>query len=57
MYVSQLVTEGTIYARIDRPARIVSFSRRKDANEVLNEWSSDIRTLLGLVEKIDHLLP
>lgn len=56
-YLSHLVTDGTIYARIDRPASIISFCKPRDANEVLNSWSHDIKTLLGLVDKIDHLLP
>lgn len=55
-YISELVTSGTIYARIDRPAGVVSFVRKRDADDVLNEWSSDVRGLLGLLERIDHLI-
>ena len=31
-----------LYARIDRPAGIISFAPPKSPNELLNEWSSDI---------------
>ena len=55
-YLSQLVTDGTVYARIDRPAKMVSFAKARSADEVLNEWSSDMRSLLGLPERIDHLI-
>ncbi|WEW57554.1 proteasome regulatory particle subunit [Emydomyces testavorans] len=55
-YISDLVTSKTIYARIDRPARIVSFAKPRDADDVLNEWSNNMQSLLGLLERIDHLI-
>ena len=55
-YISDLVTSKTIYARIDRPAQIVSFEKKSDADEVLNEWSGNMKSLLGLLERIDHLI-
>jgi 26S proteasome regulatory subunit N5 len=55
-YISQLVTAKTVYAKIDRPARIVNFAKTRDADEVLNEWSADMRSMLGLLERIDHLI-
>ena len=55
-YISSLVTSKTIYARIDRPAQIVSFEKKRDADEVLNEWSGNMKSLLGLLERIDHLI-
>lgn len=55
-YISQLVTAKTVYAKIDRPARIVSFAKTRDADEVLNEWSGSMKSLLGLLERIDHLI-
>lgn len=55
-YISELVTLKTIYAKIDRPARLVNFSKPRDADDVLNEWSSDMKSLLGLLERIDHLI-
>ena len=55
-YISELVTNKTIYAKIDRPARIVSFAKPRDADDVLNEWSGNMKSLLGLLERIDHLI-
>ena len=55
-YLSQLVTDKTVYAKIDRPARVVSFAKARNPDEVLNEWSSDMKSLLGLLERIDHLI-
>ncbi|KAI7421964.1 hypothetical protein KC332_g42 [Hortaea werneckii] len=55
-YISDLVTSKTIYARIDRPAGVVSFEKKRDADEVLNEWSGSMKSLLGLLERIDHLI-
>lgn len=55
-YISELVTSKTVYARIDRPAGIVSFAKPRSADDVLNEWSYNMRSLLGLLERIDHLI-
>ena len=55
-YISDLVTAKTIYAKIDRPARIISFAKPRDADDVLNEWSGNMKSLLGLLERIDHLI-
>ncbi|KAL2122198.1 hypothetical protein VTJ04DRAFT_2653 [Mycothermus thermophilus] len=55
-YISELVTAKTVYAKIDRPARIVSFAKPRDADDILNEWSFNMKSLLGLLERIDHLI-
>ncbi|KAG5916114.1 hypothetical protein E4U61_003954 [Claviceps capensis] len=55
-YISDLVTSKTVYAKIDRPARVVSFAKPKDADDVLNEWSHNMKSLLGHLERIDHLI-
>ncbi|RKF75413.1 26S proteasome non-ATPase regulatory subunit 12 [Golovinomyces cichoracearum] len=55
-YISHLVTTKTVYAKIDRPARIVNFAKPRDADDVLNEWSGNMKNLLGLLERIDHLI-
>lgn len=55
-YISELVTSKTVYAKIDRPARIVSFAKPRDADDILNEWSHNMRSLLGHLERIDHLI-
>ena len=55
-YISSLVVNKTIYARIDRLAGIVSFVPRKDPNTILNEWSQNINSLLDLIVKTNHLI-
>lgn len=54
--ISDLIVNGTIYARIDRPSGIITFNKPKDPNELLNEWSYDISSLLTLVESTSHLI-
>ena len=54
--MSQLVIKKTIYTRIDRPAGIVTFRENKDPNEVLNEWSHNLNSLMALVSKTTHLI-
>ncbi|KAI8636203.1 PCI domain-containing protein [Parasitella parasitica] len=55
-FLSKLVVSKTIYARIDRSAGVVNFQTKKDANEILNNWSNDINSLLSLIEKTCHLI-
>lgn len=55
-YLSELVTAKTVWAKIDRPAGVVSFEKKRDADDVLNEWSGNMKSLLGLLERIDHLI-
>ncbi|SCZ98477.1 BZ3500_MvSof-1268-A1-R1_Chr7-1g09171 [Microbotryum saponariae] len=55
-FLSSLVSSKTVYAKIDRPAGIVSFQAPKSGDEVLNEWSSDVGKLMGLIEKSTHLI-
>lgn len=55
-FLSQLVTKKTIFARVDRPAGIVTFRESKDPNDVLNEWSTNLSSLMSLVSKTTHLI-
>jgi len=55
-YISDLVVNKSIFAKIDRPMGMISFRKRKDANEFLNEWSTNVNNLLGLLEKTCHLV-
>lgn len=55
-FISKLVTQGTIYARINRPERIITFAKPKDSNDILNEWSNNISDLLNHIETIGHLI-
>ena len=37
-------------------ALTVSFQKTRSADAVLNEWSGNMKSLLGLLERIDHLI-
>lgn len=52
----KLVTDKSVYARIDRPAGIVDFRKKRNVNDVLNAWSGDVSKMLDLVEKTSHLV-
>eukprot|EP00164_Ancoracysta_twista_P000435 GFYU01000586.1.p1 GENE.GFYU01000586.1~~GFYU01000586.1.p1 ORF type:complete len:465 (+),score=189.99 GFYU01000586.1:78-1472(+) len=55
-YLSDMVVDKTLFARIDRPAGLVVFAQKKDTNEILNNWSSSLGDLCKLVEKTCHLI-
>ncbi|EGC29179.1 hypothetical protein DICPUDRAFT_84782, partial [Dictyostelium purpureum] len=55
-FVSDLVSNKTIFAKIDRPAGIATFIATNDPNKVLNGWASNVTQLLDLVEKTNHLI-
>jgi 26S proteasome regulatory subunit N5 len=56
MEISDMVSEGSVYAKIDRPKDIIRFASSKTPEAVLTEWSGDISELLELVEKTTHLI-
>lgn len=52
----KLVTDKSIYARINRPSGVVTFKAKTNIEDVLNAWSGDVGKMLGLVEKTSHLV-
>lgn len=52
----EMVCKKQVYARVDRPSGIISFTPPKSANELLNDWSTDISALLNLLEGSCHLI-
>jgi len=54
--LASMVSKKQIYARLDRPAGIITFAPPKKPNELLNDWSSDISQLLNLLEGTCHLI-
>ncbi|RLV93575.1 26S proteasome regulatory subunit [Spathaspora sp. JA1] len=62
-YVSELVNNGMISAKINRPQGIIKFEKAKVAtekdsniNSLLNDWCFDIDKLLEEVDSIGHLI-
>jgi 26S proteasome regulatory subunit N5 len=54
--ISTMVSEGGVYAKIDRPKDIVRFAAPKNPEAVLTDWAADIDKLLHLVETTTHLI-
>jgi 26S proteasome regulatory subunit N5 len=55
-FLSEMVTDKQLVAKIDRPAGVVSFVQKQSPEQVLNVWRSDIGELLSLVESTCHLI-
>ncbi|CAI4057319.1 hypothetical protein SKDZ_04G0940 [Saccharomyces kudriavzevii ZP591] len=55
-YISDLVNQGIIYAKVNRPAKIVNFEKSKNSSQLLNEWSNNVDELLEHIETIGHLI-
>eukprot|EP00730_Choanoeca_flexa_P003742 TRINITY_DN11492_c4_g1_i3.p3 TRINITY_DN11492_c4_g1~~TRINITY_DN11492_c4_g1_i3.p3 ORF type:complete len:109 (+),score=32.65 TRINITY_DN11492_c4_g1_i3:1588-1914(+) len=55
-YLSTLVTNGTVTAKIDRPAKIIVFQPKKRAVDVLNSWTASLSGLMSNVDKATHLM-
>ena len=54
--IASMVSDGTVYAKIDRPADIVRFEKPKSSEAILSDWSGDIEKLLHLIETTTHLI-
>lgn len=54
--ISSMVSDGSVYAKIDRPNDIIRFTATKSPDAILTAWSNDISELLTLVEKTTHLI-
>ena len=54
--VAAMVSNGEVYAKIDRPNDIIRFKQEGNPETVLSDWASDISTLLHLVETTSHLI-
>lgn len=55
-FIIDLVNKGDLYAKINRPFKVVTFIKPKTENELLNEWSGNIDKLLQSIETIEHLI-
>ncbi|CAH8660683.1 unnamed protein product [Heterobilharzia americana] len=55
-YLSKLVVNKTVYAKIDRLEGVVHFTSKKLPTEVLNDWSYNARNLMALINQTTHLI-
>ena len=56
LYLSELVSSGQLYVKIDRPRGEIQFVRGQDATSVINDFTHNIDTLLALVELTCHTI-
>eukprot|EP01084_Bolivina_argentea_P082323 149059_1 len=53
-YVSKMVTDKQIFARINKLDGIIRFKQKENENKILNQWKSDTDKLLDLVDLTCH---
>jgi 26S proteasome regulatory subunit N5 len=54
--IAGMVSNGEVYAKIDRPNDIIRFKQERIPETILSDWTNDISTLLHLVETTSHLI-
>ena len=54
--VAEMVTQGLVWAKIDQMEGTVAFTKRKEVNETLNDWSGNIGKLVDKLEKVTFLV-
>ena len=54
--LAALVVDGSLYARIDRPARLIHFGKGTTSEQAMDEWSQSIEGVLDLVREAGHLI-
>lgn len=54
--LSYMVVNKTIWAKVDRLEGIVNFNAQKHSNEILNDWSRSLNSLMSLVGRTNHLI-
>ena len=55
-FLSSLVVNKTVVAKVDRLDGIVSFATAKDPSDLLDEWSRNVNSLMELVNRTTHLI-
>ena len=55
-FLSNLVSNKTISAKIDRLQDIVTFQQKQSPQEILNEWSVNLNSLMTIINKTCHLI-
>ncbi|CAF0852410.1 unnamed protein product [Adineta steineri] len=55
-FLSDLVSNKTINAKIDRLQNIITFQQHKSPQEILNDWSVNLNSLMTIINKTCHLI-
>ena len=54
--IADMVVKKSLHAKINRIEGIVTFKKQAFVDSSLNEWNSDINSLLGKIEETCHLI-
>lgn len=54
--LSEMTNNKQVFVKIDRCAGTMNFQKKQTPHQILNEWGSDISSLLSLVDKTCHLI-
>jgi 26S proteasome regulatory subunit N5 len=55
-FLSNLVSNKTINAKIDHLQNLIIFQQNKSSQEILHEWSINLHSLMVIINKIFHLI-
>lgn len=55
-FLSNLVSNKTIVAKIDRLSNIITFEQKKSPQDILNQWSNNLNSLMNIINKTCHLI-
>ncbi|XP_063682947.1 26S proteasome non-ATPase regulatory subunit 12-like [Bolinopsis microptera] len=50
------VVKDTVTAKIDRLDGIISFTKQKDTEQILNAWSGNLNSVMDLIGNVNHLI-
>lgn len=54
--LADMVVNGRITAKINRISGVVNFGDKKFSNDILNDWNTDLGSLLDKIEQTSHLI-
>lgn len=54
--LSEMVSSKQLFAKIDRPSGVITFTRPQPATEIINAYANDLSSLLAVVEKTCHMI-
>ncbi|KAG5505717.1 hypothetical protein JKF63_05052 [Porcisia hertigi] len=56
LFIMTMVTNKTLYAKMDRVDGLVVFEARKNTTEVISSWNDSVERSVALLDKASHLI-
>ncbi|KAK7200129.1 proteasome regulatory non-ATP-ase subunit 5 [Novymonas esmeraldas] len=56
VFIMTMVTNKTLYAKMDRVDELVVFEARKNTTEVVSSWNDSVERSVALLDKASHLI-